>query len=75
MGYKYTININFRDVNSSLEDKMKIIEMIENLNINHRVGVLMIKMNELNVFSREMIMRMNANYYNLYTLVIIDENL
>ena len=47
-GYKYRIAINFYDDNSSVDDKMKVMNMIDKYNVNHRVGKIGIQLKNNN---------------------------
>jgi len=55
--------IDFNDsVYSNLDSKMKVIDMIDELNINQKVGVIRINITRENRVNHKLIMRMVSNY-------------
>ena len=46
--------------------------MIDRMNMNERVGGIMIRMNESSPINREMIKVINTRYHNLYSLYLHD---
>ena len=52
---QYQIQINFFYKNSSLDQKMKVIETINKLNINHKIGIIWIEINDNNPINEQII--------------------
>ena len=70
---KYRIWIDYYN-NSSIEQKNEVIDMIDRLNVNHKVGWIRIRMNQDNPINQQMIRMMNERYQNINELIIYDEN-
>jgi len=60
------------DYNTTLAFKMKVIQMIDRLKVNHKVGEIKIKVSGYNRMNREVIMKMVNRYYNVYYILVID---
>ena len=54
-GQKYRIWIEFYGINSSVDDKMKMLNMIYQLGVNHKVKEIWIKLCRSNEFSQQLI--------------------
>jgi len=59
---------------TSLEYKMEAMNMINELNVNHKVGGIGIKLDNENPINEEIIRMMNNNYNNLYSIGVFDYN-
>lgn len=59
---------------SSLDDKLKIIEMIDRLDINQKVGRIFIKISPNNPINAEIMRTILNNYNNIYRIDIQDGN-
>ena len=66
--------IDYWNNDTSLEYKMKVIKMINELNINQKVGEIAIKLNNNNPINEEMIRMMISNYNNVYRICLYDSN-
>ena len=71
---KYKICINYFSYDTSLEYKMEIIKIINELNANHKVGIIGIKLRNNNPINDEIIRMMINNYKNVYNIVVFDYN-
>ena len=69
---KYQIVIDFYSNNTSIEWKRTVINMVDRLNVNHKVEMIAISMKEDNPIDREIIRRMDQKYKNIYGLGIHD---
>jgi len=48
--------------------------MINELNVNHKVGIISIKLSNDNLINEEIIRMMNNNYKNMYWIRVCDHN-
>ena len=46
--------------------------MIDDLNINHKVGLVWIHLNDNNPITKELLIKMIDRYYNVYDITIAD---
>ena len=69
---KYQIRIGFSNDYTSIQQKKTLIDMVDRLNVNHKVGKIWITMEQYNLFDEEMIRMMNEKWTNIYGLGIID---
>ena len=60
--------------NSRLESKMKMMKMINQLNVNHKVGRIWITLRNNNPINEEIIRMINNNYNNVYGIDVRDWN-
>ena len=60
--------------NTSLEYKMEVMKMINELNVNHKVGIIGIILRNSNPINDEIIRMMINNYKNVYYISVYDEN-
>jgi len=51
---------------------VKVIEMINGLNVNQRVGAICINLNDKNPMNGEIIRMMINNYKNVFTIIVYD---
>jgi len=51
---------------------MKVIDMIDELDVNNKVGTIWIGVNSANVINKSMITSMVTNYHNLYYIYVED---
>ena len=58
--------------NSNLNYKTEIVNLIENLNANDKVGIIMIGIEDKNPINTEILDRMSIRYKNVYQIVIFD---
>jgi len=65
--------IDYND-NSSLESKMKMMNMINELNVNHKVGMIWIKLNNNNPINEEIIRMMVNSCNNVYDIAVDNYN-
>ena len=70
----YRIELTFR-YNASLDQKIKLIDIIDEIQVNHKVGEVWIEINDENPFSVDFIESINKRYKNLYHIWIIDKSL
>ena len=70
---KYQIYIYFC-YDSTIQQKKTLINMIDKLNINHKVGKIWINIKQNNIFDKETIRIMNDKYINTYYLNLHDFN-
>ena len=67
----YRIKIEF-GYDSSLDNKMSLIEMVQQLDVNHRVGKLILYFNDSSKFNGEMVRVIMEKYHNIYHIEIND---
>ena len=72
--YKYRIWINYSCDDTSLEYKMEVMKMINEINVNQKVGEISIKLRNNNIIDQEIIRMMINNYDNVYVINVIDYN-
>jgi len=60
--------IDYYSYDTSLEYKMEIMKMINEINVNHKVGMIWIKLNNYNPINDEIIRIMINNYDNVYCI-------
>ena len=65
---KYQICINFHDIDTSIQQKIELTDMIDTLNLNHKVGVIIIHMGQSNPIDEKTIRMINQKYINLWDL-------
>ena len=53
---------------------MKVMKMINELNVNHKVGTIIIGLSNDNPINEEIIRIMNNNYNNVYSIGVDDYN-
>jgi len=53
---------------------MKVIEIIDELNVNHKVGRIMIRLDNINPINEEIIRMMTNSCNNVYDINVIDLN-
>ena len=70
----YQIEIDFNKESSSIEQKRTIIEMTNRLGLNHKVGLITIKMEKCNPIDEKIIRMINKRYLNVWGLWIEDSN-
>jgi len=68
----YQIVLDFDEYHSSLEDKTKIVGMINELKVNHKVGALLLRIDPNNEFDTNILRVMINNYHNVYDMDIHD---
>jgi len=66
--------INYWFINSSLEYKIEVMNMINELNVNHKVGEISITLSNNNPINEEIIRMMISNYDNVYSILVYDYN-
>ena len=71
---EYNIWINYLNSNTSLEYKMEVIKMINELNVNQKVGRIGIKLRNSNPINEEIIRIMANSYKNVYSIAVFDHN-
>ena len=59
---EYRVWIDFYYCSSDVEYKMKVIDMIDGLNINHKVGKILVGLKDDNRINEWIIMKMVTNY-------------
>ena len=65
--------IDYWDYNSSLEYKMKVMKMINELNVNQKVGIIQIRLDNNNPINEEIIRMMVNNYNNVYEIYVYSQ--
>ena len=71
---QYVIDLSLCD-DTSLDFKMKVINMINKFSINHKVGWIRIRLNNnCNEFNQQTLRIMIKNYQNLYKIVLFDNS-
>jgi len=68
----YKIVIDFEDHNSSLDDKLKMIEMVNQMKVNHKVAKLWISIDKGNMIDKEIMQKMIERYDGLYEINVND---
>ena len=71
---KYRIVVDYKSNFTSLEYKMEVIKMINELNVNQKVGEISIRLNHYNLINEQTIRMMINNYNNVYSISIVDRN-
>ena len=69
---QYRIEIHFFSYPTSVESKMEVIDMIEQLNVNHKVGCIAITLHNDNKWNEEIMRRMIDNYQNVHDIQVYD---
>jgi len=64
------IDFNFR--NTSLKSKLRMINMIDELNVNNRVGRIILKLINESPINTEILTIMTGRYSNVYYICIDD---
>jgi len=59
---------------TTLEYKMEVMKMINKLNVNHKIGMILIKLNNDNPINEEIIRIINNNCNNVYGINVEDKN-
>ena len=68
---EYRIEIDFRWC-SQLDWKIKAMEMIESVGVEHKVGEIWVRLNNYNPFSSELFEAVNKRFKNLYDIKMVD---
>jgi len=58
--------IDYCDYNTTLEYKMEVMKMINELNVNQKVGIIWITLSNDNPINEEIIRMMTNRYNNVY---------
>ena len=53
---------------------MEMMKMVDELNVNQKVGIITININKNNPINEEIIGIMVSNYHNVYQIEVFDRN-
>ena len=59
---------------SIIDDKIKMMDMIDQQNVNHKVGIIKIESTNSNQFSQQVIQLMVDRYHNVYHIAVDDSS-
>ena len=65
----YRISVCFNN-SDSLDSKMKVVKMIDEMNVNHKVAILTIGINDSDTLNEELIKMMIGKYKNVYKIEV-----